>query len=336
MKPMLKAPLLAVPMLLAALPLAPAAAAPCAAGSYQVIALPFRPAALNEALAVVGTSKRHRATLWTAQSGVRELPLPQGFDVSEAVSINESGRVLAVAYDRTFTRHQAFTFSGEAIALLPGEQTRAFKIARSGEIAGESLVPGKLTTEPVTWTHAGLRPVGGCCGGSAVDVNQRGETVGDAYDAQGHYHAFRSTRSGGLEILVPSERYSSAIAINERGHVLLQAGRQTLWFVAGTLSPVTLAAKSRSHPRAINDHDMIVGSFGPYSDADRAFLWDRSFGFRDLNQLIRADSGWKLESAVAINEAGAIVGKGDHDGEEDSGFLLVPEPRSARACAPVP
>jgi hypothetical protein len=333
MKPMWKLPRLAIPLLLAGATLQPAAAAPCETGTFQVIAVPLSPASLNESLMVVGTSERHRAALWSARSGVRELPLPEGFDVSEAVSINDSGRVLAVAFDRTFTRHQAFTFSRDAITLLPGDRTRAFKIARSGEIAGESQVPGKPTTEPVTWIHERLRSIGGCCGGSAVDVNEHGQTVGDIYDAQGRYHAFRSSGSGGPQIIGPPDAYSSAIAINEPGHVLLQAAGKTLWFVAGTLTPVTLAAKFRSHPRAINDHDMIVGSFGPHSDADRAFLWDRSLGFRDLNQLIPANSGWKLESAVAINDAGAIAGKGDRDGEEGSGFLLVPEPRSARPCA---
>jgi hypothetical protein len=60
-----------------------------------------------------------------------------------------------------------------------------------------------------------------------------------------------------------------------------------------------------------------------------AFLWNETFGFADLNTLIPPESGWRLEQADAINDAGHIVGHGLFNGEV-RGFLLtpIPEPTS--------
>jgi hypothetical protein len=86
-----------------------------------------------------------------------------------------------------------------------------------------------------------------------------------------------------------------------------------------------LSSRYPSQPRAINNCDVIVGSFGPFADAERAFIWDKSRGFRDLNTGIASDSGWTLESANSINDHGEIVGRGDYKGQDDTGFLLIPE-----------
>ena len=45
----------------------------------------------------------------------------------------------------------------------------------------------------------------------------------------------------------------------------------------------------------------------------------------DGNDLIPADSGWALQDATGINDAGEIVGDGVIDGQ-DHAFLLTPIP----------
>ncbi len=297
----------------------------CTVARYRVMHLPLSPAAINDSGEVAGTTAAHRAALWSAGGGLKELPLPAGFVNSEAVSINNHSHVLVVAYDRIFSKHESFVFAAGALTQLGGEQTRAFQISDSDDVVGESLVPAKAGSWPVVWQHHALRPIESCCGGSAMGSNRQGEVVGDAYDEEGRYHAFLWTNAGGLRSIGPPQEYSAAIAINVRGHVLIEAPSGALFYAEGSSMPLKRAAKTPTHPRALNDCDVIVGSFGPFSDASRAFVWEKSLGVQDLNSLVPASSGWKLESAAGINNRGEIVGKGDWNHEDNSGFMLIPE-----------
>jgi hypothetical protein len=134
----------------------------CIADHYKVVALPLRPAHINEARQVAGTISGHRAALWTERSGLRELPLPAEFYNSEATSVNNSGHVAGVLYDRAFSQHRAFTFANGTLTLLPGEQSHPYNVGDSDEVAGESLLPGKTTTGPVVWIGSAMRSLGGC------------------------------------------------------------------------------------------------------------------------------------------------------------------------------
>jgi len=296
----------------------------CTVARYRVMDLPLSPAAINDWGEVAGTTATHRAALWSAGRGLKELPLPPGFVNSEAVSINNRGHVLVIAYDRAFSKHESFVFAAGVLTRLSGEQTRAFQISDSDDVVGESLVPGKTGSQPVVWQHRTLRPIDSCCGGTAMGSNRNGEVVGDAYDDNGRYHAFLWTKARGLQSIGPPQEYSSAIAINVRGHVLIEAPSGALFHAEGSSMRLKLAAKTPSRPRALNDCDVIVGAFGPFSDASRAFVWEKSQGFQDLNSLVPGSSGWKLESATGINNRGEIVGKGDWNHEDNSGFVLIP------------
>lgn len=317
----------------------------CLAQHYKVIALPLQPAHINQARHVVGTTSSHRAALWTEQSGLREVPLPPGYFNSEGIAVNRSGHLTGVAYDRTFSKHQAFLFANGAMTLLAGEQSRSYAINDSDEVVGESLLPGKKATEPVFWgknssaknswgrnssgknslSKNTIQSLGGCCGGSARAVNNHAVAIGDLYDQDGRYHAFTWNSRQGLQTIGPPDRYSSAIAINNRGDILIQVLSDVFLYAGGKLIALELSTQAPSQPLAINNCDVIVGSYGPFSDVARAFVWQKSSGFRDLNTLIAPNSGWKLESATSINDRGEIVGRGDYQGNEDAGFLLIPD-----------
>src|SRR5205807_369068 len=68
---------------------------------------------------------------------------------------------------------------------------------------------------------------------------------------------------------------------------------------------------------------LIIGAFEGH-----ALLWQNN-AMTDLNDIIPSNSGWTLLDALAINDAGQIVGYGIHDGIR-TGFLLTP------AQSPVP
>jgi len=290
-----------------------------------VIELPFRPAAINDAGEVAGTTESHRAAVWTASAGLRELPLPPGFEHSEAVDINGRGHVLAMAFDRSFMRHAPFVYADDKLNVLPGEQARATHINAVDIVAGESLLPTKTRTDPVLWIDRMIRALGGCCGGTARSVDDRGTAIGDAYDDNGHYHAVLWTDARGMQVIGPAQAYSSAVAANHHAHVLVQVLSRVFLYSDGSLTRLDLAPKTPTHALAINDCDLVVGSFGPFADADLAFAWDKAGGFQNLNARIPADSGWKLEAAVGVNNRGQIVGKGDPPGKDNGGFLLIPE-----------
>jgi uncharacterized membrane protein len=301
----------------------------CIADHYKVAALPLRPVYINEARQLAGTTTGHRAALWTEQFGLRELPLPGGFYNSEATAVNNSGHVTGVVHDRAFSEHRAFTFANDALTLLPGEQSHPYNINDSDEVYGESLLPGKTTTGPVVWIGATIRSLGGCCGGSANGVNNDGEAIGDVYDKNGRIKRFSGPRVAVSSLLdrptvtVPPSRSMPTDTWWSRAFPRFSSTQAEASL--GSLTHLDLSSRYPSQPRAINNCGVIVGSFGPFADAERAFMWNKSGGFRDLNTRIASDSGWTLESANSINDHGEIVGRGDYKGQDDTGFLLIPE-----------
>lgn len=249
----------------------------------------------------------------------------KGFAESEARSSNDSGCVagFAVKGDQV----NAFSYKNGKVLRLSGKNSKAFAINESGGMVGESEIQGKPPVAAVLWQHETLTGLGGCCGGAGKGINNRGEVIGDQYDQAGRYRAFLWDRVHGMQYIGPASGYSSAVAINDAGHVLLQELERGVFVYQnpGATVQVEIPGQQPADGRALNRSDEVVGAFGPYFDADHAFLWSQKEGFRDLNALIPANSGWKLQIATGINDSGQIVGFGDHNGEDDAGFLLIPQ-----------
>jgi probable HAF family extracellular repeat protein len=88
------------------------------------------------------------------------------------------------------------------------------------------------------------------------------------------------------------------------------------------------AYETRAHD--INNVGDIVGWSWINSMGDsRAVLWENAGPIVNLNDRIDVGSGWLLENATNINDAGQIVGTGELNGQSRA-FLLtpVPEPQS--------
>lgn len=291
---------------------------------YSLIPLPFLATSINDSRQIAGTTEKHQAATWSERTGLYEIPMPAGFANSEGVAINNAGHVLVMAYDRTLSLHQAYIFSHGRLTQLPGQQTRGFRINDRDDIAGEAAEPGTGKTVPVYWSHGRLHQIDTCCGGSAKDISRQRTVIGDRYDANGHYSAFIWTTNDGVQSLGPANRFSSAIAINARGHALIEASPDIYFYDSQNLYQLNLAKKFKSHPYAISECDAIVGAYGPFSDKYRAFIWEAGTGFADLNARLTPDSGWILKSANGLNIHGDVVGQGTLDRDEDSGFLMLP------------
>lgn len=99
---------------------------------------------------------------------------------------------------------------------------------------------------------------------------------------------------------LPGDTLSAALKINLFGHVIGSSGNTLVRQVGGQDS-------SGGMPQVIG----------------RPFIWSERRGMRDLNTLIRSNSGWVLNSASDINVWGQIVGEGVLNGQPH-GFLLTP------------
>ena len=81
---------------------------------------------------------------------------------------------------------------------------------------------------------------------------------------------------------------------------------------------------TKSVATAINDSGVVVGRYRPINfPPQHAFVYDHINGFRDLNDLIPAGTGWELTDASDINDLGQIVGSGTLNGFSQS-YILTP------------
>jgi probable HAF family extracellular repeat protein len=297
----------------------------CAASHYKIVALPLQPVHINNSGVIAGTTARidedHKPALWTEKDGLRIIDLPEGFSGAEPHAINSSGEIVGTASRQGSQLPYAFKYQDGKFSLLTEEHAKAMAVSDSGDIGGQ--VGERLTV----WSHGKAVSLGGCCGGIVHAMNDR-EVLGQVNDKDGHYGAFVWDQSQGLHSIAPAHAANSiARTFNQSGHILLQSftPNEISILREGKTIPVKLSAEYASQPLGFNDCDVVVGEFGASSEWNHAFIWDDKAGLRDLNALIDAGSQWTLESALDINDRGEIIGVGDRGGEQDIGFLLVPD-----------
>lgn len=170
---------------------------------------------------------------------------------------------------------------------MGGHFSYAYGISQSGRIVGMSYTANDATRRAFLW-QGGMFMDLGTLGGAhshAYAINNGGDVVGWSTTGSGLAHAF-------------------LFSTDAAGNV---TSRTDLGEISG----------GYSHAYAINDQRQVVGVSG-----SRAFLW-RQGVMTDLNSVIPASAGWRLESAWDINNAGEIVGIGTHQGFPHA-FLLTP------------
>ena len=312
---------LAVTPLCAAVP-----AGKCVDTRYSMRQLPFTPEVISQSGLVAGTDEAGRPVVWQASTGTRVLPVPKGFHSAEPVAITSHGKLIVDAFDAQHRKRGAFVYSGLAMIAIAGEQTFVHGASPSGLVLGEWVPPGEPRAQAVYWRDNVPHSLALCCGGTLKAANRSGEMIGEAYDEQGRYRAFAWNPARPEPRLIGSASYSAAIAINDAGDILVQAGPMAYLEQGGHLRQLEPSGKIVSTARAMNNCGFVVGGYGPDSDRYRGFLWSARAGFQDLNSLIPPGSSWTIQDASAINDRGEIVGKAVHNRDE-AGFLLTPATR---------
>ena len=254
--------------------------------------------------------------------------------IASGRAINGSGQIAGYYYDRSY---QAFLWDrGKTRDLgdLGGSYAAAYALNSVGHVCGSSFT---RTHREHAFFWGGRRMIDlGTLGGghsSARGINGSDQVVGYAYLASGAFHAF--VWSGGTmrDLGTLGGDYSSAYAVNDAGQIVGQASTASnaavhaaLWS-GGSVQDLGDLGSGVSSAFAINFRGtQIVGSAEVPSTsgfvAYHAFVWSGG-AMQDLNDLIPQGTGWVLEEADGINDAGQIIGWGTRNGEVH-GFLLQP------------
>lgn len=202
-----------------------------------------------------------------------------------------------------------------------GYQSRVDAINNLGVMVGEIGQPITNADHATLWKKGSpFSPIDlGTFGGlskyicsAATSINDQNQVVGwsghnevtcsGLFTPNDSMHAFLWTQANGMQDLgaLPGDDSSMATKINIFGQV------------------VGISGKSNSAEDEIWDED------GRRTLVGRPFVWSQRKGMRDLNDLIKKNSGWTLGTATDINIWGQVVGVGIFKGQPH-GYLLTPK-----------
>jgi probable HAF family extracellular repeat protein len=259
------------------------------------------------------------------------------------------------------TTDHAVTWSGTSKAQKLGDGS-AYGVNGAGEVVGTS------GGYPTLWS-GGVATNLGTLGGSpdrillaqAIGINAAGHVVGAAptKDSSGDTYAFlwtpttpNGTQGAMTNLGVPNVFYGNLTrvsAINALDEVvvtsangpsltsaILETGGRT--YNLGTLGGKYVGSEASG----LNASGVVVGNsnygYGVGNGYSLAWVWTptspngTSGQMTDLNSLVPAGSGWVLNAATAVNDAGQIVGFGAINGAEHA-FLLTPTTAAASVSA---
>ncbi|HWF10353.1 MAG TPA: NPCBM/NEW2 domain-containing protein [Bryobacteraceae bacterium] len=257
---------------------------------------------------------------------------------STALAINTTGQIAGHSRLVNDTAVHAFSFSGSAITdlgTLGGGDSFARAINDSGQVAGYSDTFGAR--------HAFLYSSGvysdiGTLGGTfaqANAINSSGQIAGASSLAGDMVvHAYLRTAGTNTDLGTLGGSTSAAAALNDNGQVAGysntsgDASVHAFLYAGGNMRDLGAAGGDFSMARAINARGDVVGM-----TSSGAFLYSNGV-MVDLNQAIDSASGWKLEDATAINNAGQIAGYGTLNGQT-AAFLLDPLSQPPAAQGPL-
>jgi probable HAF family extracellular repeat protein len=243
-----------------------------------------------------------------------------GGSYSIANGINNSGQVVGYSFDAGHEGH-AFLYTGgtmTALGTLGGTASLAFGINNSGQVAGFANTTGNAGTHAFLYTGGRMTDLGTLGGSSSqgYGINSYGDVVGYSStpgDAAFDAFLYSGGKMTGLGTLGGS--IGRAYSINNSGQVVgdsLTPGDTTMHaflYTGGRMTDLGTLGGSSSQGYGINSYGEVVGAADTSELGVHAFLYYSGI-MHDLNSFLPANSGWVLEAATAINDAGQISGSG--------------------------
>ncbi|HLO29543.1 MAG TPA: RHS repeat-associated core domain-containing protein [Anaerolineales bacterium] len=244
------------------------------------------PIAINEAGQVLGTSDvGGREHAFLWEDGVMTDLTPADSSSSGAVAINDAGQVI-VASSPVNSPPRPFLWEDGVMTNLGTLGTYAEPVAinQAGQVIGRSGLAVTLQEHAFLWEDGAMRDLGTLGGYTGIPV-----AINDVGQVIGY-----STRLGSETIL-----------------------RGVVWRNGMITELGTLGLDSTTIPVAINKVGQIVGN-SPSMKGEHAFVWQDGV-MTDLGTL----GGWASE-AIAINEAGQVIGSADLADGRKHAYLATP------------
>lgn len=337
-----------------------AAGAVCACGlaqgqaPYRIIDMrALRPSTVSRVGFVAGSvSSSHvtHAVLVGFKDGeitMTTLPIPPGADGASADGVNKDGDVVGLAWSGAASQVFLWPHAGGVHELqgLGGSYARAFGMNDSGMVVGLAMPRGDAAFHLVVWGADGaifdITPPR-YTGGDVRGVNNSGLAVGSIAIGESPMRPYVWSRQQGYRFLPMPAGFDSggAMAINDSGYVVGHVQRShdkrsravaVMWAPNGGVTVIGSGDGMDAMPVAINKNGVVVGNFSlaAVDSGTSGWVWTAASGMVALSNLIPKDSGWTLDLATSIDDAGVITGLGTFKNRDSEGYMLVPNRPSA-------
>jgi probable HAF family extracellular repeat protein len=245
---------------------------------------------------------------------------------SASYAVNDAGHVVGTSRD-------AFLYDGSSLTdlgTLGGGGSSAFAVNQSDEVVGYSTIVGDADWHAFLYAGGVMKNLGTFGGQYSVanGINDNEEVVGYAQLANGNQHAFYYNQTVGmLDLGTLGGAQSFALGINNVGQVVgfseTADGQNHVFVYTGGVM-IDLGISTPGNWLAINNYGQVVGLLS----SGHPFLYTDGV-VNDLNDLLPDGSGWVLNDARGINDAGQIVGYGVI-GNQTHAFLMTLDDSPAR------
>jgi probable HAF family extracellular repeat protein len=256
---------------------------------------------------------------------------------------------------------------------LGGYNGNTYDINHRGQIAGQAqntLLDPTCTfpsqqTPPVFWENGQVQQLPTFPGdtvGTAIEINDQGQAVGESGDCTNYNHHALLWQNGTVTDLgnLGGSVDNAAFGINNRGQIVGQAalpgnaGTDAFLWQNGVMTDLgALPGDVGSSAAGINNKGQVDGTSCDINGNCRAFLWQNGT-MTDLNALVPPGSPLYLVFAYDINSEGQIAGQAleistgqfhaflatpcdeDHSGVEGCDYSMVDTPAVSRVSSPPP
>lgn len=297
---------------------------------------------LSPAGKIAGTNSRHggiNAAVWTHGKPHNRV---NPFRASRGHGVNDAGVVVGEVDGLAF-QHAAVWHSADDLLdighLLGKGNSVATAINRIGDCTVDA-VSAQGSTSYIIPGCAGAHPlinIGSLAGRFTVTtaINAHKEVTGSSELSDGTLRAFLYSQ-GDMQDLrtLPGDTNSDGNAINDLGHVVGDSGTDPshfrgFFYDGRTMTALEGFGGTQTLALGISHHDVVVGMTDDAFDQFHAFVIDEGVpGSRMVDLVTRLDAsgeGWTLDAAVAIDDAGRILVRGNAPGDNaPRSALLTP------------